>query len=72
MAVRGFAVDVGEYDEGLCCAAAPVFDVEGQVVAALSVSGPAFRLGEDRLLGEVAPLVVAAAERLSRDLGSAA
>ncbi len=72
VAVRGFGVDVGEYDEGLCCAAAPVFDVEGQVVAALSVSGPAFRLGEDRLLGEVAPLVVAAAGRLSRDLGYAA
>jgi IclR family acetate operon transcriptional repressor len=69
--VRGFALDLGEYDDGLCCTAAPVFDVEGQVVAALSVSGPAFRLGEDGLLAEVAPMVVSAAERLSRDLGYA-
>jgi DNA-binding IclR family transcriptional regulator len=71
VAVRGFAVDIGECEDGLCCAAAPVFDVEGQVVAALSVSGPAFRLGEDRLLGEIAPLVMSSAERLSRDMGYA-
>ena len=72
VAVRGFAVDIGECEEGLCCAAAPVFDGDGQVVAALSVSGPALRLGEDRLLDQVVPQVVAAGERLSRDLGYAA
>jgi IclR family KDG regulon transcriptional repressor len=71
VAVQGFAIDLGECEEGLSCAAAPVFDVEGQVVAALSVSGPSFRLGEDRLLAEVAPLVASAAERLSRELGYA-
>jgi DNA-binding IclR family transcriptional regulator len=71
-AVRGFALDLGECEDGLCCAAAPVFDVGGRVVAALSVSGPAFRLGEDHLLDEVVPQVVAAGERLSRDLGYAA
>jgi DNA-binding IclR family transcriptional regulator len=71
VAVRGFALDVGECEEGLCCAAAPVFDADGQVVAALSVSGPGFRLGEERLLDEVTPMVVEAAERLSRDLGFA-
>lgn len=72
VAVRGFALDLGECHEGLCCAAAPVFDIQGQVVAALSVSGPAFRLDEDRLLAEVVPMVVSAAERLSLDLGYAA
>jgi DNA-binding IclR family transcriptional regulator len=69
VAVRGFATDMGECEEGLCCAAAPVFDGDGRLVAALSVSAPVFRLEEDRLLGEVAPQVVQAAERLSRDLG---
>jgi IclR family KDG regulon transcriptional repressor len=72
VAVQGFAVDMGECEEGLSCAAAPVFDAAGDVVAALSVSGPSFRMGEDRLLAEVAPLVVSAAERLSRELGYAA
>jgi DNA-binding IclR family transcriptional regulator len=39
------------------------------MVAALSVSGPAFRLGEERLLRHVVPAVVGAAEALSRELG---
>lgn len=67
--VRGFALDVEECEEGLCCSAAPVYDMDGRVVAALSVSGPRFRLTEERLLSEVAPLVVASGERLSRELG---
>lgn len=69
VSVRGFATDLEECEEGLCCAAAPVYDTDGQLVAALSVSGPRFRLDEDRLLGEIAPLVSEAGERLSRDLG---
>jgi DNA-binding IclR family transcriptional regulator len=69
---RGFATDVEECVPGLCCCAAPVYDAAGRAVAALSVSGPAFRLGPDRLLNEVVPRVVAAADRLSRDLGHAA
>ena len=35
----------------------------------LGVSGPQFRLGENVLFSEVAPLVVETADRLSRDLG---
>jgi DNA-binding IclR family transcriptional regulator len=69
VAVSGFALDVEECETGLSCAAAPVFDADGALVAALSVSGPSFRLTEERLHEEMVPLVVAAAERLSRDLG---
>jgi DNA-binding IclR family transcriptional regulator len=69
VAVRGFAIDVGECEEGLCCAAAPVFDGSGRVAATMSVSGPRFRLDEDRLLGEVAPLVAETCDQLSRHLG---
>ncbi len=69
--VRGFALDVEECAPGLSCAAAPVHDKTGAVVAALSVSGPACRMGEERLLSEVAPAVMASAERLSRALGYA-
>ncbi len=69
VAGRGFALDLEECEPGLSCAAAPIFDGEGQLVAALSVSGPTFRLSEDHLLDEIVPLVVAAAEQLSRELG---
>ncbi len=65
----GYALDIEECEEGLSCAAAPVHDRTGAVVAALSISGPSFRLGLDDLLTHVVPKVVAAADRLSRDLG---
>ena len=66
---QGYAVDVDECEVGLACAAAPVFDASGRVVAALSVSGPSFRLGAERVVSRIAPLVVAVAERLSQGLG---
>ena len=68
-ASQGFAVDVEECEAGLNCAAAPVYDRSGSVVAALSVSGPSFRLGYDQLVDETVLLVTAAAEQLSRYLG---
>jgi IclR family transcriptional regulator, KDG regulon repressor len=69
VALQGFAVDMEECEAGLRCVAAPVVNDGGKVIAAISVSGPTFRLSEDHLLGTVAPAVVDAAERLSRSLG---
>jgi DNA-binding IclR family transcriptional regulator len=69
VAGAGFALDLEECEPGLCCAAAPVHDASGRMVAALSVSGPAFRLGEERLLRCGVPAVIGAAEALSRELG---
>jgi DNA-binding IclR family transcriptional regulator len=66
---HGFAVDVGECEEGLVCAAAPVHDAEGRAVAALSVSAPGFRTSEDGLIRDLCPQVTAAAECLSHQLG---
>jgi len=68
---QGYALDLEECEQGLNCVAAPVHDRTGLVVAALSVSGPSFRLGSDALLGQIAPKLVAAADRLSRALGYA-
>jgi DNA-binding IclR family transcriptional regulator len=69
VAGQGFALDIEECEDGLNCVAAPVYGRDGHVVAALSVSGPAFRLGIDRCLRDVAPEVTASAERLSHNLG---
>jgi len=62
----GFAVAVEELELGLHAVAAPVFDAGGDCVAAVSVSGPAYRLHEARLpeLGELC--AVAAADVSSR------
>jgi len=69
--LRGYAIDIEECELGLACAAAPVYNKIGETIAALSVSGPAFRLTEERLLGEIVPMVVDAAGRLSHELGYA-
>jgi DNA-binding IclR family transcriptional regulator len=70
-ASQGYALDVEECEEGLSCAAAPIYDRTGLAVAALSVSGPSFRLGTDELLRNIVPKVTASADRLSRELGFA-
>jgi len=69
--LRGYALDFEECEPGLACAAAPVYSESGETIAAISVSGPAFRLTEERLLDEIVPMVVGAAGRLSHDLGYA-
>lgn len=46
---RGYAIAVEELEQGLHAVAAPVFDASAQCVAAVSVSGPSFRLPKARL-----------------------
>jgi DNA-binding IclR family transcriptional regulator len=65
---RGWAGVTEELEVGLNAVAAPVRDANSQVVAALSVSGPSYRLGEEKL-GEVAKQTVAAADAISRRMG---
>jgi DNA-binding IclR family transcriptional regulator len=65
---RGYAVAVEEYEVGLNAVAAPVHDRSGEVVAAVSVSGPSYRLDELRLETLVAPLLAGTRE-ISRRLG---
>jgi len=69
VAAAGSAVDLEECEAGLVCAAAPVHDATGAVVAAISVSAPTVRVGEDDLHRRVVPAVTAAAAQLSRQLG---
>ena len=68
----GFALELEDCYPGLACGAAPVNVASGRVIAAVSVSGPAFRLTEERLLRGVVPAVIGAADTLSRELGHTA
>ena len=65
---RGYATSHNERQLGAASVAAPVFNVESEVVGSLSVCGPASRF-DDATTDRFAPLVKAAAEEVSRALG---
>jgi IclR family acetate operon transcriptional repressor len=65
---RGYAQTLEELEEGLNAVAAPIRQVDGEVVAALSVSGPAFRM-RPMDLPRVGRLTMEAAASISRRLG---
>lgn len=64
----GYAIDDIENEESIRCVGAPIFDYAGNPVAAMSVSGPAFRLTRQQIQELVGPLTSATAE-VSRQLG---
>jgi DNA-binding IclR family transcriptional regulator len=59
---RGWAVDREEGNIGVSCVAAPIFGPTGEVVAALSVTGPSGLVKADRI-GPAVRLAAAAASR---------
>ncbi len=65
---QGYAMDSEEMEDGVRCLAAPVFGVDGAVLAAISVSGPAGRLTEGRL-GELIPEISRISAAFSETLG---
>ncbi|MFD8523896.1 IclR family transcriptional regulator [Streptomyces capillispiralis] len=65
---RGYAATLEELELGLAAVAAPVRAHDGTVIAALSVSGPVYRLNPDRL-PEVGSRTATAAAELSRRMG---
>ena len=68
---RGWAIDDQERSDGMRCLGAPVFNEHGEVIGALSVSGPTVRVTEERL-GELGPMVKRAAADLTERIGGAA
>ena len=64
----GYALAIDELETGLTAAAAPIRNHHGDIIASMSISGPTFRLDQERLADEV-PKVVAAALEVSHRLG---
>lgn len=42
--IKGYALDLGEHEPDVRCISTPVFNGQGKVIAAISVSGPASRM----------------------------
>ncbi|MFV0492089.1 MAG: HTH-type transcriptional regulator BhcR [Pseudorhodobacter sp.] len=68
---RGYAIDGEEKNLGMRCIAAPVFDINGEVAAGISVSGPTSRVASDQV-SSLAHAVIAAARDLTRAIGGTA
>jgi IclR family KDG regulon transcriptional repressor len=65
----GVAIDDGEFNSEVRCVAVPVKDFTGQVVGALGISGPIWRISNEALQSR-AKIVQVAADRLSSGFGS--
>lgn len=65
---QGYATTFGELEAGLNAVAVPVRGEDGTVIAALSSSGPAYRMTPERI-EEILPDVQEAGEDLSRRMG---
>jgi DNA-binding IclR family transcriptional regulator len=65
---RGYAIDDEEKEEGLRCIGAAVRSHNGKLAAAMSISGPAFRITKERV-PEIARVLTEAANKLSAELG---
>lgn len=65
---RGYATAIGELEPGLAAMAAPVRSGSGDVLAALSISGPETRLGRTRIV-DLAPVLMREAATVSGRLG---
>ncbi len=66
---RGYALDLEEHEPGVRCVAATIHDSSGAMLGALSIAGPAQRLSEEQLTGELAEATVTAAAAVSERLG---
>lgn len=63
------AFDDGEFNPEVRCVAVPVYNFTGDVIGALGISGPIWRM-TDQVLQSRAKLVQAAASRLSAEFGA--
>lgn len=67
---RGFAFENEEQNQGMRSIAAPVYDITGQAVASISISGPSYRIGQEHVK-TLGATVISAATELTQALGGA-
>ncbi|AKS44982.1 transcriptional regulator, IclR family [Octadecabacter temperatus] len=65
---RGYSFDAEEKNIGMRCIAAPVFDIYGEAIGGLSISGPVARITDNRI-SDIGAIVRSEANALTRTLG---
>jgi IclR family KDG regulon transcriptional repressor len=64
---RGYAYDLEEVAVGLCCVAAPIYDLAGDTLASMSISVPAYRFYPKQ--DNYTAIILKATEKVSEALG---
>jgi IclR family transcriptional regulator, acetate operon repressor len=65
---QGFAIDNSEHEDGIYCVGAPIFNSQGQVIGACSISGTDPSILDDALK-DLSSLVMTTAQEISRRMG---
>ncbi len=66
---KGYAIDDEENENGIRCVGAPIYNEAGKVVAAVSISGPAFRITKKMIQDTLKQEVMETALKISQRLG---
>ncbi|HET7580476.1 MAG TPA: IclR family transcriptional regulator [Bacillales bacterium] len=65
---QGFALDLEENEQGITCIAAPIFNHQKEIAAAISISGPTLRMTDQRL-EQLKEKITAVGREISQRLG---
>lgn len=65
---NGYAIDNEENEIGVKCVGAPIFNMSGDVVAAISVTGPVTRITDDKI-DFISKEVIQCTKLISKDMG---
>lgn len=68
MKKQDYAIDNEERYAGIKCVGTPIYDYTNKIVAAISISGPAVRLTNEKI-EELKPLLIEVSEEISRKMG---
>jgi len=66
---QGFGFDFEEHEKDVICVAAPIKNIEGKIVASISVSGVLFRTSRELLKNQLKERVMDTARVISKKLG---
>lgn len=66
--INGYAVDEVENENGVRCIAAPIFNYDGDVIAAFSISGLTLRLTKERI-PEIVHIIKEYSFKISKEFG---
>ncbi|KHF38948.1 IclR family transcriptional regulator [Halalkalibacter okhensis] len=66
---QGYAIDEMEHEELIAAVAAPIYDYNNKVIAAISIAGPNQRITKERIKAELIDLILETSHNISQKMG---